>query len=72
MNFDDARHARYVGWVLGVARRHGVDAVPVVDDAGNPTDRIAVRVRRDDVTVTVVVPPPPDDWNFTTRDEPGS
>lgn len=56
------RHALYVGWVLGVAHRHGVPLVPVTDAAGNYTDQLVLDLADDNVTLTIVVPPPPDDW----------
>jgi hypothetical protein len=59
------RHAFYVGWVLGVALRHGLPFEAVTDAHGNYTDRLAMRVGS--TTITVVVPPPPDDW--TAADE---
>jgi hypothetical protein len=62
--FADDRHSLYVGWVIGVGMRHGIDLRPVVDDEGNYTDHAELRVR-DDLTITFVVPPPPDDWSLT-------
>lgn len=62
--FVDDRHALYVGWVLGLAMRNGVSARPIVDDAGNYTDRLVVDLEPG-VTITLVVPPSPDDWTFT-------
>ena len=57
------RHALYVGWVLGLAMRHGLPVTLVDDEHGNHTDRLAVIVSPT-LTITVVVPPPPDDWTF--------
>ena len=62
--FVDDRHALYVGWVLGLAMRNGLPARPIVDDAGNYTDRLVVDLKPG-MTITLVVPPPPDDWTFT-------
>lgn len=65
-HFVDDNHNLYVGWVLGIALNNGLDATPVLDDAGNYTDRlfISFRERLDDrITITVVVPPPPQDWS---------
>ena len=66
--FDGDRHALYVGWVLGVAMRAGVDVRPEVDDEGNYTDRLIVvlpdRTSPVEYIITLVVPPPPDDWSF--------
>jgi hypothetical protein len=66
-NFTDDRHALYVGWVIGIAQRQGIEAVPVADEAGNYTDRILVRLPstgRGTVTLTLVVPPPPPEWTL--------
>jgi len=62
--FVDDRHALYVGWVLGLAMRNGIDARPVTDEDGNYTDRLVAEVESG-LTVTFVVPPPADDWTFT-------
>lgn len=64
-NFIDDRHTIYVGWVLGIALRHHVPLTPVLDDAGNYTDRLTMEIS-DDVTLTFIVPPPPDDWTLDT------
>ena len=56
------RHALFVGWVVGIAMRRGVDVQVVVDDDGNYTDRLIVPIG--DLGLTVIVPPPPDDWEF--------
>lgn len=61
-NFLSERHTLYVGWVLGIALRNGVAAQPVLDDAGNYTDRLVVPLGEH--SVTVVVPPPPVDWEL--------
>jgi hypothetical protein len=58
------RHAWYVGWVLGVALRHGVPLTPVTDADGNYTDRLVLDLAPETVTLTIVVPPPPDDWTL--------
>lgn len=74
-NFVDDRHALYAGWVLGIALNNGLEALPVVDEAGNATDRIAIQLPKPadvfedtwpdtHVTITLVVPPPPDDWRL--------
>jgi hypothetical protein len=63
-NFVDDRHTLYVGWVLGAALRNGLTAYPVLDDAGNYTDRITIPFGADSVTLTVVVPYPPEDWTL--------
>ena len=64
-----ARHAAYVGWVLGIARKHGVPAQPVVDDAGNYTDHLLldfeVDTPGDGPVITIVVPHPPSDWKIS-------
>ena len=62
MSFVDDRHTLYVGWVLGLAIKHDLDASPVFDDDGNYTDRLIIGVGNRQITV--VVPPPPDDWNL--------
>lgn len=68
----EIRHAMYVGWVLGIAIRNGLDVEAVLDDAGNYTDRLEVKLRQpkarsfsSSVAVVLVVPPPPDDWILT-------
>lgn len=58
----DRRHAQYVGWMLGIARRAGLPAQPVLDDAGYCTDEISFPAVNSDINITVVVPPPPEDW----------
>jgi hypothetical protein len=63
-NFVDDRHNLYVGWVLGLALKIGLAFEPVVDEAGNFTDRLTLDLVPD-VMVTVVVPYPPDDWSLT-------
>lgn len=65
-NFVSETHTLYVGWVLGIALQNGVDAVPVLDEDGNYTDRLTIPWCRGDdlVHITVVVPPPPDDWEL--------
>lgn len=63
--FVDDDHARYAGWIIGIARRNGVQLEPVTDDAGNYTDRLTAGMKAFDgrwVTITFVVPPPPEDW----------
>ena len=57
------RHALYVGWVLGIAMRNGIDARPEVDEQGNYTCRLIVTAP-DGTDLHLVVPPPPDDWTF--------
>lgn len=66
----EPRHALYAGWVLGIARRNGIDAQPVLDDAGNYTDRIAFPVAGYAVNVVVVVPPPPAGWSLPAGSTP--
>lgn len=65
-HFADARHALYVGWVCGLALKNGLDAWPVDDDAGNHTDRIAIRLPTVGLAATIelVVPYPPEDWSL--------
>ena len=53
--------------------RHGLDLVPEVDDEGNYTSRLGLRLtpsgtlngNNDDIVIYLVVPPPPDDWRMT-------
>lgn len=71
--FVDDRHALYVGWVLGIALRNGLEAEPIADDQGNFTDRIQIKLPKYRTTggtratgtarwsIAVVIPPPPDD-----------
>jgi hypothetical protein len=63
----DARHALYVGWVLGVGLRKGLPVAPVLDEAGNYTDTIELRERGGGVLL--VVPPPPPDWQLDDDDD---
>ena len=66
----EGRHARYAGWICGLAIANGLEVLPVVDEAGYYTDRVEVKLLRPisdgnpRVTVTLVVPPPPDDWEL--------
>ena len=62
-----ARHAQYVSWVAGLATKNGLDVRPILDDAGNWTDRLECFLRPyllgPRVVVTLVVPPPLEDWS---------
>ena len=62
------RHALYVGWVLGIAMKNGLQVRPEADDDGNYTDRLLIdlpdRSSPAIYMITVIVPPPPDDWTF--------
>jgi hypothetical protein len=60
----DHHHALYVGWVLGIALKHGLHVVPSVDDNGDYTAELEVQTPKG-ALITVVVPPPPDDWRLT-------
>lgn len=60
---DSDRHALYIGWVLGLAMRHGLPFKPEVDDEGNYTDRLVLDLTATQ-QITVVVPPPPEDWSL--------
>lgn len=53
------RHAAYVRWVLGIARRY-VPLNPILDDADELTDRLRLDVPEG--RIVVVVPPPPKSW----------
>lgn len=63
-HFADDRHAIYVGWVLGSLIRTSSQVRPVLDDRGNYTDRIEVRLPGVGY-VGLIVPEPPDDWVLT-------
>lgn len=65
-NFLNDRHTLYVGWVLGIALSNGVDAVPVLDEAGNYTDRLEITLSGGNpaVTIAVIIPEPPEDWEL--------
>ena len=65
-NFVDDRHSFYVGWVHGLALKHGLPVKPVFDEAGNYTDRLVLvlDLARESHTVTIIVPPPPPDWSL--------
>lgn len=60
---DGDKHALYVGWVHGMAMKHGVPVQNEMDAEGNYTDRLAVTLA-EDWTLVLVVPPPPDDWTM--------
>lgn len=62
-NFQSDRHTLYVGWVLGIALKNGLDVEVIVDEAGNYTPQLMLNLEHSDFTITLVVPPPPDDWN---------
>ena len=66
-HFANPRHNLYVGWVIGHAYRHGLHAVPVMDEDGNYTDRFAIDVGGQ--PLTLIVPEPPDDWELTGFDD---
>jgi hypothetical protein len=57
----DDRHALYVGAVLTLAWKNGVDASVELDEDGNYTDTLVINLG-DRVKLTLVVPPPPVDW----------
>jgi hypothetical protein len=63
-HFTGARHALYVGWVAGIAMRHGMHVEPVTDDAGNHTDQLRLTIAPD-VAIAFIVPPPPPEWSLT-------
>ena len=61
-----ARHNLYVGWVIGIAKRHDLDVTHL---GGNEIEvRIPPRTGSLEffppprVTIRLTVPPPPDDW----------
>ena len=62
-NYANPRHCLYVGWVVGHAMKHGIPAVPVLDDQGNYTPIIEVTLD-EGVTIQVIVPEPPDGWTL--------
>jgi hypothetical protein len=62
--FVDERHALYVGWIVGLGMRNGVDVRPIVDGEGNYTDRVWVGGLAAGIRVELVVPYPPDNWEF--------
>lgn len=68
MNFVNDRHVLYVGWVIGIALKNGVPVRPVLDAAGNYTDRICFtgwdNCNGVIVEITMIVPPPPVDWEL--------
>lgn len=55
----DSRHAAYVGWVLGIARRHLAVRV-IVDDDGSLTAGLLVQFPN--ANVMLIVPAPPPNW----------
>jgi hypothetical protein len=59
----DAIHGLFVGAVLGTAWHEGVPLLAVVDEDGDYTDTLALKLR-DDLTLTIVVPPPPAGWRL--------
>ena len=60
------RHAQYVGWMCGIARKNGVPLLPVLADDGGYSDQLGLSLfpagTEQRLKLTVVVPPPPDDW----------
>jgi hypothetical protein len=64
----DDRHALYVGWVLGMGMRHGVPLSPIINDDGDYTSSLILKIN-DRVSITLVVPRPPADWTMTADDE---
>ncbi len=58
--FANDRHALYVGTIIGIAMRNGVDVRPVVDEDGNYKPRIYI----EQLGIEVIVPEPPDDWTL--------
>lgn len=62
-NFKDDRHNLYVGWVAGLAIKHGVLLDMITDDIGNYTARLAIEIGGK--RIEFVVPYPPDDWTLT-------
>jgi hypothetical protein len=58
------RYAQFVGWMVSKARQHGLDAVPILAaDECLYSNKIAVRLPRPGITLTLIVPPPPEDWH---------
>jgi hypothetical protein len=66
-NFIDQRHCLYVGWVLGIASKHGFDLRPLADDEGNWTDRIEISMKPYAGPLTLIIPYPPDDWEIAAE-----
>jgi hypothetical protein len=60
--FVDTRHALYAGWVMGIARKNGLDCLPVVDMEGNYTGEYTYEIEGG-ITVTIKVPYPPKNWS---------
>jgi hypothetical protein len=69
MKWNDERHPLYVGAVLGLARRHGLDATGEIDEEGGWTDRITIRFG-EGLNVTLIVPPPAADWTLDSWAHP--
>jgi hypothetical protein len=68
-NFESDRHALYVGWVVGMARKHGLRVIPVIDDHGDYTDHIEVELPANETRygidhITVVIGAPPEEWHL--------
>lgn len=62
-HFIDARHCLYVGWVMGIAMKHGFDITPETDENGY-TNRIRISMKPYADAITVLIPYPPDDWTL--------
>jgi hypothetical protein len=64
-NFESEMHCLFCGMVMGLAWRHGLGVLPMVDDAGMYLPRWTLDVpgMPDGVKLEVVVPAPPDGWD---------
>jgi len=51
-------HNMYIGWIMGIARTHGV---PLLHKGGNQVE-LELRPTEHDITVTLIIPYPPKDW----------
>lgn len=65
--FVDQRHVLFVGWVLGLAMQAGLPVRPVVDAAGDYTNRLSLDLGGEDAgyIVELIVPSPPADWTLS-------
>ena len=67
-NFTDDRHALYTGWVTGTLALNGVSCLPIVDELGDYTNSIEIRLPGVP-TIALTVPPPAADWQMATSEE---
>jgi hypothetical protein len=70
-NFESEAHCLFCGMLLGLAWKHGLEVLPVQDEAGDylprwTFDRLDLPGMPEGVRLEIVVPAPPDDWDAKT------